>query len=118
MPLVRLPLLAALALALNGCAVIAPFLPEGQPRIEIAPLDEGDLLVTTGDVGRAYDEVAILVVGPRGDGETDALLADLRQAAREIGADAVVRVDFEVYGGGENGFTRWSATGTAVRFAD
>ena len=115
MPLARLALVAALAWCLTGCAVVAPFLPEGQPRIEIAPLD-GDLLVTTGDTDRPYDELAILVVGPRGDDDTDKLIADLRLAAYEAEADAVVRVDFKVFGAGDDGFQRWVAVGTAIRY--
>lgn len=85
-------------------------------HIDTAPLDGSDLLVTTGDVGRPYEEVAILSVGPRGDDEIDKILGDLRQAARDVGADAVVRVDVEVYGSGESGYARLRATGTAIRF--
>lgn len=72
--------------------------------------------MTTGDLDRPYDEIAILSVGPREDDEVDKIFADLRQAARNVNADAVVRVDVEVYGSGEDGYARLRATGTAVRF--
>ena len=91
-------------------------------RTEIVPLpsraealDRG-LLVTTGDLDRPYEEVALLRVGPQDDEETGTLVAALRRAARRAGADAVVRVDFDPYGSGESGNLRWVATGTAVRF--
>jgi hypothetical protein len=103
--------LAALFL-LAGCGSSTEIVPL-PPRAEA--LDRG-LLVTTGDLDRPYDEIALLRVGPEGDEETDELLASLRIAARRAGADAVVRVDFDPYGGGEDGSLRWVATGTAVRF--
>ncbi|MEM1053922.1 MAG: heavy metal-binding domain-containing protein [Bacteroidota bacterium] len=114
MPLTRLVAFVAILALFSGCA----------NRItEIIPLETDsarlgtDLTVTTGDLDRPYDEVALLRVNSRGQGDaTEELIADLRAAARRVDADAVVRVDFDTYGAGEHGSLRWAATGTAVRF--
>ena len=83
---------------------------------ETVPADDG-FRVTTGDLDRAYEEIAILRVGGRsGRSAAEQLTHDLRDAARRVEADAVVRVDFEPYGNGESGSLEWYATGTAVRF--
>lgn len=82
-----------------------------------AVLADDGFRVTTGDLDRAYEEIAILRVGGRdGRSATERLIRDLRDAARRLDADAVVRVDFEAYGNGESGSQEWYATGTAVRF--
>ncbi|MEM6327222.1 MAG: heavy metal-binding domain-containing protein [Bacteroidota bacterium] len=114
MPFTRLAALVAVLTLLSGCA---------NRVTEIIPLESGsarlghDLTVTTGDLDRPYDEVALLRVNSRGHGDaTEELVADLRAAARRVDADAVVRVDFDPYGSGEDGTLRWAAVGTAVRF--
>lgn len=89
-------------------------------RVDAGPeavLADDGFRVTTGDLDRAYEEIAILRVGGRdGRSATERLIRDLRDAARRLDADAVVRVDFEAYGNGESGSQEWYATGTAVRF--
>ena len=118
-----LALALLVSLGLSGCVFFPSF--GDTRRIDIATLNAppeaiaveyADVLVTTGDVEVDYDELAILSVGPRGHDSIEELIADLRAAAVEAGADAVVRVDFDVYGGGEDGFLRRTATGTAVRY--
>lgn len=82
---------------------------------ETAHLDTDSMPVTTGDLDRAYDELAVITVGPLGLGSTARLLHDLRAAADRLGADAVVRLDIDQYAD-EDGFTKRIATGTAVRY--
>ena len=105
--------LGALLLVLAGCSSAKTEITPLPPRAEA--LDRG-LLVTTGDLDRPYDEVALLRVGPHRDERTPRLVEALRSAAQAAGADAVVRVDFDPYGAGEDGYLNWVATGTAVRF--
>ena len=82
-----------------------------------ARFESGEVLVTTGDTEVPYEELAILTVGPHsGKWSTKKLLANFREAARRVGADAVVRVDFDAFGNGETGALTYSATGTAVRY--
>ena len=107
----RLALLPLIGLALPGCS---------GSRIEVTPLApeatdlRGEIRVTTGDLDVPYDEIALVSVGPFD--ETKDLLRALRAAARKAGADAVVRVDFDVYGSGESGSQARMASGTAVRY--
>ncbi len=102
---------------LSGCSTSRIEITPLEPASEAAPVSGGDIQVTTGDVDGSYEELAILTVGPdTGDDATRKLIARLREAARRVGADAVVRVDFDVYGRGENGDQTHMATGTAVRY--
>ena len=82
-----------------------PALPEGE-KVEI----------TTGDIDEPYEEVAVLVVGPKpswlpqsGAEEVAAMNERLREEARQLGAHAVVRVSYEVT------TEHPRATGTAIR---
>lgn len=90
------------------------------PSVEVTPLAPetselgGAIPITTGDIDAPHEEIAILTVGSFDT--TRELIAALRDAAREAGADAVIRVSFEAYGGGESGNLRRVATGTAVRY--
>ena len=80
------------------------------------PLSEDEAVeITTGDVDRPYEEVAVLVVGAggglfRSEGEEVAEMNErLREEARQLGAHAVVRISYEMTA------EHPRATGTAVR---
>ena len=52
-----------------------------------------EILLTTGDIDRPYKELGVIVVrGKRTNGEK--IMELLRAEAKEIGADAVIKIDF------------------------
>lgn len=78
--------------------------------------EDAPVEVTTGALAAPYEELAVVVVGPgpswlgRSDADEVAEMNEqLRAEARRIGAEAVVRVSYDVAGGHAR------ATGTAVR---
>ena len=121
--------LALASLWLSGCALAAlPLLADSDPEVEVARLTSdvyraldaaAPVQITTGDVSVPYDELAILSARARWDirasGGIDDLNRRLRATARRLGADAVVRVDYDVVGRGDDSVPWQTATGTAVR---
>jgi hypothetical protein len=52
-----------------------------------------EIILTTGDIDRPYKELGVIVVrGKRTNGEK--IMELLRAEAKEIGADAVIKIDF------------------------
>ena len=75
---------------LFGCA---------RARTDFAPFTtvtsqaEEEILLTSGDVDRPYKELGVIVVkGKRTNGEK--IMELLRAEAKEIGADAVIKIDY------------------------
>ncbi len=109
-----LPVALALLL-LGGCAAstdVARLSDATYPALaEDLPVD-----VTTGDLDVPYEELAVVVARPDaswlGQSEAEKIVTmneKLRTAARRVGAQAVVRVSYELAG------EHVRATGTAVR---
>lgn len=95
---------------------------------EVAPLSEqvydplsADIPVqlTTGDLSKTYEELAVVTVWANRSLKTRNVLERLnellREQARSLGADAVVRIDYMMQTGSGDTDLRQSATGTAVR---
>lgn len=81
---------------------------EYPPKPEDAPIR-----ISTGDVDREYEEIAIISVkGGLGAG-AEAKNEKLRKRARKLGADAVIRVSC-----GESTPSQTTARGAAVHFVD
>ncbi len=127
----RLALTALLASAfLCGCELaLIPLLANQTPeRVETSQLSSTvypqldpstPVRVTTGDLSVPYEEVAIVSVRTEGGYGSPGTIADLNQrlevAARRVGADTVVRVDYDEVHEGDSSFSWRTATGTAVR---
>lgn len=114
-PTIRIAILLLSALVLGGCA--------GLTMAEVSPLTsqtfqaksvEADILISTGDIQKKYQELAIINIRSSAWTKIDRLNWKLKIKAREIGADAIIRVSY----GHESMWGNPTATGTAVKFVE
>jgi hypothetical protein len=82
--------LVCLGIGFFGCVRtmtdFAPFTSVTSPAGE-------EIVLTTGDIDRPYKELGVIVVrGKRASGEK--IMELLRKEAKEVGADAVIKIDF------------------------
>jgi hypothetical protein len=88
----KLILLISMLVLLAGCATV---------RTDFAPLQfnatavktSGDILLATGDINRPYKELGVIFVKGRHTGYQN-IMEKLREKAREVGADAVIKIEF------------------------
>jgi hypothetical protein len=94
---------------ITGCAGIEVF---RLSSASYAPLP-GDtpILLSTRDIDQKYDEIAIIFIRGASFTKTDKLNKILRQRARELGGNAVIRIQY----GQEGMYRNPIATGVAVR---
>jgi uncharacterized protein YbjQ (UPF0145 family) len=52
------------------------------------------MLLTTGDIDRPYKELGIIVVRGRRHASGEKMMQSLKEEAREVGADAVIKIEF------------------------
>jgi hypothetical protein len=89
-------------------------------RTDFAPLQSsalpaktsGDILLATGDINRPYTELGVIFVKGRHVGY-QGVMEKLREKAREVGADAVIKIEF---GGRFPYYHRHYCRGLAVSF--
>jgi hypothetical protein len=67
----------------------APFTTEGVS----SPKGE-EMLLTTGDIDRPYKELGIIVVRGRRRASGEKMMQLLKAEAKEVGADAVIKIEF------------------------
>ena len=98
-----------LAMIFSGCTrTMTDFAPFTTGSVTSAKGEE--LLLTTGDIDRPYKELGIIVVrGRRTSGEK--MMESLKAEAREVGADAVIKIEF-----GKRYYRRRYCRGVAVTF--
>jgi hypothetical protein len=85
-------ILISMLVLLAGCATV---------RTDFAPLQfgttaaktSGDILLATGDLNRPYKELGVIFVKGRHTGY-QSIMEKLREKAREVGADAVIKIEF------------------------
>ena len=107
----RFIILAGMIFLLTGCATV---------RTDFAPLQSstlpakasGDILLATGDINRPYTELGVIFVKGRHVGY-QGVMEKLREKAREVGADAVIKIEF---GGRFPYYHRHYCRGLAVSF--
>ncbi len=105
-------ILIAFILIIAGCAGIT--YPEVSRLSEVshAPLPgNAPILLSTKDIDQKYDEIAIINIRSASWTNIDKLNEALRQRARELGTNAVVRIQY----GHEGMWGNPTATGVAVR---
>jgi hypothetical protein len=111
---VALGLTATVALVLTSCGA-APVL-IGSERISLQDTSTtAPIVLTTGEVKRDYEEMALISAyrfSFYSPGTTQQVNEILREKAREMGANAVVRIQY--YYVGHNGYLH--ALGTAVKY--
>lgn len=113
----------------RACVLFVLLLVTGcTPTAEVAWLSESTytpleanqaIQLTTGDLDKAYEEMAIITVWAERTFKERNVLEKLnellRMEARALGADAVVRIDYEMQTSTGEADLKQSATGTAVR---
>jgi hypothetical protein len=70
-----------------------------------------DILLTTGDIDRPYKELGVIFVKGRCS-RYDKITEKLKAKAKEVGADAVIKIDF----GKSRNYKRRQCLGVAVSF--
>ncbi len=105
-------ILIALLVFIAGCAGITYPEVSRLSSESYAPLS-GDtpILLSTRDIDHKYDEIAIINIRSASWTNIDKLNETFRQRARELGANAVVRIQY----GHEGMWGNPTATGVAVR---
>lgn len=105
-------ILIAFMLVIAGCAGITYPEVSRLSAVSHAPLQaNAPILLSTKDIDRKYDEIAIINIRSASWTNIDKLNETLRQRARKLGANAVVRIQY----GHEGMWGNPTATGVAVR---
>lgn len=95
-----------------GCAGITYPEVSRLSTINYAPLQESaPILLSTKDIDEKYDEIAIINIRSASWTTMDKLNETIKQRARELGANAVVRIQY----GHEGMWGNPTATGVAIR---
>jgi hypothetical protein len=82
--------LFCLAIGFFGCA---RSMTDFVPFTAVSPQAGEEILLTTGDIDRPYKELGVIVVRKRcASGEK--IMELLREEAKDVGADAVIKIDF------------------------
>ena len=102
----------------TGCQTTAEFAPLSEKVYPPLPV-EATIQLTTGDLTETYEELAVITVWADRSWWTPNVLERLnerlREQARALGADAVIRIDYTMQEGSGDTDLKQSATGTAVR---
>ncbi len=101
-----------LVILFSGCVMV---------RTDFAPLQSnvplskksGDIMLTTDGLNRPYTEIGVIFVKGRYFTKFETVMKKMKEKAREVGADAVIKIEF----GGRYGYHfRHSCRGVAVSF--
>jgi hypothetical protein len=116
----KLALCAGLMLLLlPGCRTVRDLWPWTTAPGQVFRISESDeIRLTTGEIDEPYEEIAVIAVHEDGDAVLEVLSLRLREQARALGADAVIRVDYDLERAGGEAYLIQSATGTAVRIRE
>lgn len=100
---------------LSGCSglTMAGVSPLSTQKYEPKAKDT-EIKISTGDLSRKYEEIAVINIRSSAWTQIDRLNWKLKIKARELGADAVIRVSY----GHEGMWGNPTATGTAIRFVE
>lgn len=82
-----------LTIIFTGCARtmtdFAPFTSDG-----VSSPKGGEMILTTGDIDRPYKELGIIVVRGHRRASGEKMMQSLREEAKQVGADAVIKIEF------------------------
>jgi hypothetical protein len=104
-------IVSCLVILFSGCATVrTDFAPL---RFDAAAKTRGDILLTTGEIDRPYTEIGVIFVKGRYFISFEKVMEKMKDKAREVGADAVIKIEF----GSRYGYHfRHSCRGVAVSF--
>jgi len=104
-------IVSCLVILFSGCATVrTDFAPL---RFDAAAKTSSDILLTTGGIDRPYTEIGVIFVKGRYFTSFEKVMEKMKDKAREVGADAVIKIEF----GSRYGYHfRHSCRGVAVSF--
>ena len=107
----KLFFICCLVILFSGCATVrTDFAPL---RFDAAAKTSSDILLTTGGIDRPYTEIGVIFVKGRYFTSFEKVMEKMKDKAREVGADAVIKIEF----GSRYGYHfRHSCRGVAISF--
>jgi len=104
-------IVSCLVILFSGCATVRTDF--AQMRFDEAAKTRGDILLTTGEIDRPYTEIGVIFVKGRYFTSFEKVMEKMKDKAREVGADAVIKIEF----GSRYGYHfRHSCRGVAISF--